>query len=303
MREIPMFATVSSSVLVLLVSGVAQMPKEPDFSGEWMLVEASGPASDPAPALTVRQVITRTTLRGEPMTPWFSELGVERHFRTGVVSESYKIGLIGGTVSGIGERTTVAVTWEGEGLIIRTGKYSGSPQDPGPYTEHEEVWSFDPSERLLITITDRSSKAEPTSVRLIYRRQAAPAPQPITSAAIQGESESVSDLKLDSTIPGDDREKYRSIRDAKEWKNPYLVILRDGVDVRAKGYRRTLPVSELRQALVALPVSAWPYGAVAAVEEMHLRAVDGADDAAIKTNLDEALAVLKALKVRADRWP
>ena len=73
--------------------------------------------------------------------------------------------------------------------------------------------------------------------------------------------------------------------------------------MRAKGYRSTVPVSELRQVLVALPVSGWPYGAVAAVEEMHLRAVDGADDAAIKTNLDGALAVLKALKVRADRWP
>jgi len=303
MREIPMFATVSSSVLVLLVSGIAQMPKEPDFSGEWMLVEASGQASDPAPALTVRQAVTRTTRRGEPMAPWFSELGVERHFRTGVESENYKIGLIGGTVSGTGERTTVAVTWEGEGLIIRTGKYSSSPQDPGPYTEHDEVWSFDPSGRLLITITDRSSKAEPATARIIYRRQAVPDPRPITPVALRGEAQTASDLKLDSRIPADDREKYRSIRDAKDWENPYLVVLKDGVAVRAKGYRRTLPVSELRQALVSLPVGAWPYGAVAAVEEMHLRAVDGADDAAIKTNLDEALAVLKALTVRADRWP
>ena len=143
------------------------------------------------------------------MTPLFSELGVERHFRTGVVSENYKIGLIGGTVSGIGERTTVAVTWEGEGLIIRTGKYSGPPQDPGLYTEHEEAWSFDPSGRVLITITDRSSGSQPTRVRLIYRRQAAPAPQPITPPALQGGSQTASDIKLDSTIPGDDRETYR----------------------------------------------------------------------------------------------
>ena len=133
--------------------------------------------------------------------------------------------------------------------------------------------------------------------------QAAPAPRPITPPALQGESPNASDLKLDSRIPADDREKYRSIRDAKDWENPYLVVLKDGVDVRANGYWRTLPVSELPRALVALPVSAWPYGAVAAVEEMHLRAVDGADDAAIKTNLDDALAVLKALKVRANRWP
>jgi hypothetical protein len=292
-----MFATLSSSVLALAVSGVAQMPKEPDFSGEWVLVQASG-ASDPAPALTVRQSITRTTARGEPMTPWFSELGVQWHFKMGVESENYKIGVIGGTVAGIptgrsspqGEWTTVAVTWAGTSLTIRTGKYSGPPHERGPYTEHEEVWSFDPGGRLLITITDRSSSSQPTTGRLIYRRQPTPVALP-------------NDLKLDSRIPTADREKYRSIRDAKDWENPYLVVLRDGVDVRAKGYRSTLPVSELRQALVELPVSAWPYGAVVAVQQIHLRAVGRADDAAIKSNVDETLAVLKALNVRADLWP
>jgi hypothetical protein len=167
-----MFVTVSSYVLVLLVSGLAQIPKEPDFSGEWVLVQASSAASDPARALTVRQSITRTTMRGEPMTPWFSDLAVERHFKTGVVLESYKIGLISGTVSGIEreERTTVAVKWQGGNLIIRTGKYPGPPQESSPYTEHEEVWSFDPSGRLLITITDRSSGSPPTTDMLIYRR-------------------------------------------------------------------------------------------------------------------------------------
>src|SRR4030095_5994513 len=136
-----MFATLSSCVLVLLVSFVAQVPKEPDFSGEWVLVQASNAASAPASALTVRQSITRTTMRGEPMTPWFSELTVERHFATGVVSDRYQIGLIGGTVPGIptgrsspqGEWTTEAVTWQGANLIIRTGKYSGPPQEFSPY--------------------------------------------------------------------------------------------------------------------------------------------------------------------------
>lgn len=207
-----MFVALGSYVLVLLVSGVAQIPKEPDFSGEWVLVQGNSAASDPAPALTVRQTTTRTTMRGEPMTPWFSELGVERHFRTGVVSENHKIGLIGGTVSGIGEQTTAAVTWEGASLIIRTGKYSGPPPEPGPYTEHEEVWSFDPSGRLLITITDRSSGPQPTTVRLIYRRQA--------SLATRADSQDSKDLKLDPNIPAADRQKYRSIRDAKDWDNP-----------------------------------------------------------------------------------
>jgi len=37
-----MLATLSSSVLVLLVSATAQMPKEPDFSGHWDTVQTSG---------------------------------------------------------------------------------------------------------------------------------------------------------------------------------------------------------------------------------------------------------------------
>jgi hypothetical protein len=335
MRGVTMFGILSSCVLSLLVTSVAQIPKEPDFSGEWVLVQASSTASDPASTLTVRQRITRTTMRGEPMTPYFSDLTVDRHFKSGVESESYKIGIVGGTVGGVargaaspqGEWTTVGVVWEGESLIIRTGTYPGPPRESAPSTEHEEAWSFDPSGRLLITITDRSSGSQAATVTLVYRRrsnpvaleparrsismltvalllsQAAPAPRALSTPAIRADPQESNDLKLDTRIPAADRQKYHSIRDAKDWENPSLVVLKDGVDVRAKGYRRTLPVSELRQVLVALPVSAWPYGAVVAVQEMHLRAVGGADDAAIKANLDDTLAALKALKVHADLWP
>jgi hypothetical protein len=111
------------------------------------------------------------------------------------------------------------------------------------------------------------------------------------------------DLTLDTRIPAADRQKYRSIRDAKDWENPYLVVLKSGLDVRARGYRKTVPASALRRVLVELPVSAWPYGAVVAVQEVHLRAVGGADDAAIKANLSETLAALRALEVLADLWP
>src|SRR4051794_20875750 len=94
--------TLSSSVLLLFLSSGAQDPKQPDFSGEWVLVNASGAIAEPASALSVRQTITRTTTRGEPMEPWFSELAVVRRSDGNVVSsERYKIGLIGGTVSGI----------------------------------------------------------------------------------------------------------------------------------------------------------------------------------------------------------
>ena len=173
-----MFGTLSSCVLVLVVSTGTQIPKEPDFSGDWELVKTSGTPSDPAQVLIVRQTITRTTMRGEPMTPWFSDFTLARHFTTGVVSETYKIGRIGGTVPGIppgasspqGEWTTISATWERKSLIIRTGKYSGPPQESGPYTEHEERWSFDPGGNLLIMITDRLSGSQAASAVLTYRR-------------------------------------------------------------------------------------------------------------------------------------
>ena len=44
--------------------------------------------------------------------------------------------------------------WEGESLIIRTGRYSGPPQQTTPDTDHDEQWSFDPAGRLSITITE-----------------------------------------------------------------------------------------------------------------------------------------------------
>lgn len=153
----------------------AQVPKEPDFSGEWALARASRSTEEHAPHLTVRQSITRTTMRGEPMKPWFSGLAVERRSKRGVMWDSYRIGLISGNVSGIPpgseERTTVAVTWDGDHLIIRSGKYSGPPQESGPYTEHEEIWSLDRKGRLLITVTDRGSNIKPTTVQLVYRRR------------------------------------------------------------------------------------------------------------------------------------
>ena len=168
-----MFEALSWYVLLLLLSSVPQIPKQPDFSGEWVLV-GTGASLDPAPAaLLVRKRVTRTNSRGEPMAPYFSHLLVERHYSNRVESDSYDIGIVSGTVSGIGERTIVTVTWHGERMVIKTGKYSGPSQEPGRYSEHEEVWSLDPRGRLLIAITDRTSTSQPATVRLTYHRRAA----------------------------------------------------------------------------------------------------------------------------------
>jgi hypothetical protein len=98
--------------------------------------------------------------------------------------------------------------------------------------------------------------------------------------------------------------RYKSIRDAKDWRNPYLVIRGDGIDVIAKGLpsgRLHVAAGDLQRTLVDLPVAAWPYGRVVAVQEPGLRGVR--DEQPIAVNRNRALAILKTLKVVADRWP
>jgi hypothetical protein len=179
MNVFALLVAVGSLVAPVSPGPSAQVPKEPDFSGEWVLARASAATDEQASILTVRQTITRTTMRGEPMKPWFSGLAVERRSKRGIKSESYQIGSIGGTVSGLPsgssapgeERTTVAVKWDGDRLIIQTGRYSGPPEQTRSSTEHEEVWSLDRKGRLLITVTDRGSHIKPTTVQLVYRRR------------------------------------------------------------------------------------------------------------------------------------
>ena len=47
---------------------------------------------------------------------------------------------------------------------------SGSPDQPGPYTEHQEIWSLDADGRLSIRTTDESSGAAVARATLVYQR-------------------------------------------------------------------------------------------------------------------------------------
>jgi len=106
------------------------------------------------------------------------------------------------------------------------------------------------------------------------------------------------------TVPAADHDKYKSVRDAKDWANPYLVVLRDGVQLTSSAVpsgRKVMAVSELRAALLGLPTSAWPYGRVVALQENGLRSAP--DDKLIMNTRLAAETVLKALPVEIDRWP
>jgi hypothetical protein len=129
------------------------------------------------------------------------------------------------------------------------------------------------------------------------------APNTLTSSMQSG---SVLTGQLDPRIDAAAPQRYASVRDAKDWANPYLVIRRDGIEVIARKLpsgRKIVATADLERTLIGLPVTAWPYGRIAAVNEQGLREADGRDDKPIADNLEKALATLRRLDVTADRWP
>jgi hypothetical protein len=69
-------------------------------------------------------------------------------------------------------------------------------------------------------------------------------------------------------IPDADPKKYQGIRDGKEWRNPYLIVRADGIEIAGTTSGGSpIPVESVTAALEGLPDSAWPYGLVVAVQK------------------------------------
>ncbi len=117
---------------------------------------------------------------------------------------------------------------------------------------------------------------------------------------------SVQTGRLNSRIGPANPKRYKSVRDGKDWENPYLVIRREGIEVIARGLpagQGIIASTDLRRMLIELPVTAWPYGRVVVVAEIGLRSGDGSDEQPIADNLNATLAILKTLQVTVERWP
>jgi hypothetical protein len=163
-------------VIVGAAVGLAAQDK-PDFSGRWVLASSEQPGPDTPRALSVRQSIVRTTVRGEPMTPFFKDIAIDREFESGTRSETHAIGVIGGVVPGLrkdgspdGPRGHHAVTWDQNALTFESGSHTGETPGTGVWAERREVWSLEPDGRLRVAITTRSSVDAARTVTLMYRR-------------------------------------------------------------------------------------------------------------------------------------
>ena len=169
-------------LLVFLMPSAARGPApavqdKPDFSGRWILVSADPPGPDIPRAMTVRQQLVRTNVRGEPMTPFYKTIAIDRDLESGMRSETHEIGIQGGVVGGVvGDDSSSrphglhAVKWDGTVLVFETGTYSGETSQSGPWAERREEWSLEPDGRLRVAITTRGSADAARTVTLVYRR-------------------------------------------------------------------------------------------------------------------------------------
>jgi hypothetical protein len=168
-----------SLVTTLAVLFGAWLPSQthPDFSGRWVLESASPTASDVPQALSVRQSLVRTNVRGEPMTPFFKDITIEREVDGLKRSETSDIGVAGGVVRGrVGEGNASgpqqhhSVRWDGNTLILERGSYTGERRETGVWSERREEWSLGADNRLHIVITSRSASEAPSTDAIVYRR-------------------------------------------------------------------------------------------------------------------------------------
>ena len=137
-------------------------------------VEADVPTT-----LIVRQSIRLTNMRGEPMTPYYDQIAIDHKSSTGMHSDTFMIGITGGTVGGSVSSTGVrirglsthqAVTWNGLSLVFELGTYTGDTPGTGDWTERRETWALQPNGELAITVVTSGSAVRAQTVSALYRR-------------------------------------------------------------------------------------------------------------------------------------
>jgi hypothetical protein len=89
----------------------------------------------------------------------------------------------------------------------------------------------------------------------------------------------------------------------EDWKNPYLIVRRDGIEIAGiTPVGLAIAVESVPRVLERLPDSAWPYGLIVVVHDIGI--LSGKTDlACIEVNRTKLLNLLKELGVAVDRWP
>jgi hypothetical protein len=103
-------------------------------------------------------------------------------------------------------------------------------------------------------------------------------------------------------IPAANSVQFEGVHDMKTWRNPYLIVRRDGVALldAADNTEIRLKPAELLPALAALPASNWPYGRVVAAAENNVKLSDD-DGIAIRRNKGIVGGILEGAHI-AVKW-
>lgn len=121
-------------------------------------------------------------------------------------------------------------------------------------------------------------------------------------------------------IPLPTKGLYINIHDPSQWENPFLAAGADYLDLRvttadtasmgegsmlrpeaARHQELQVRLSDLPNAIVALPARSWPYGRVVAVAESP--EADRKQRPAVRRNVEAAIQKLNDLGVVVEEWP
>jgi hypothetical protein len=147
-------------------------------------------------------------------------------------------------------------------------------------------------------------------------------PEPQQSAARAAAQKTMNDAQNElSLIPPPVKTRYTAVKSLAEWQNPYLTVeasnvtlhvltpdsnpssLGEGSMLRPVNARReemVVRMSDLAEALAAVPEGAWPYGRVIAVEEQS--GAPANERPAIRRNVEATLKMMNDLGLVADEW-
>ena len=125
-----------------------------------------------------------------------------------------------------------------------------------------------------------------------------------------------------ANIPLPTKSMYVDIHEPGAWQNPFLSVEADGLNLRitiadanpstmgqgtmlrpesARRQELQLRPTELADAIVALPASAWRYGRVIAVAEAP--GASAKDRAKVRRNVEAAIQQLNDLGIVVEEWP
>jgi hypothetical protein len=170
---------------------------------------------------------------------------------------------------------------------------------------------------VLLAVSVSACRKEEQAVQNVAQH-AAQAEQKAQAAATERDA----DRAALARIPLPTKSLYISVHDPSEWKNPFISVDADRLDLRiiqtdanpsslgqgsmlrpeaARRQELQIRPEDLTKALIALPDRAWPYGRVVAIAESP--EADRRRRPLVRRNVEAAIQKLNDLGVVVDEWP